>query len=322
MKDLIWLLLFLMLCPLSNAQSSLDTEAVKKMIVFIYRAASDGSPDENRPLGTGFLIVPPEAIAPDQPKNNALRVKGHILLITARHIVDPNWAYCSEPQPSLIYLRVNKTNYDPAKDKTGVKFLPVHLLENGVKQYFIRDDDDKVDAAVVDLGSQMLQSEYDFIPMRLSAFANSDEIKRLRIGDAVVSGGLIVGESGNNRNYPFFKFGAISNIPDEPTWTGCPGKRLRLERVWFINANLVGGNSGSPIFYDPPALCLLGTFITCPRGLNRPMLIGVQSESLGDAQFGNSALSGMTPIEDVFKIIEQHASPNADLYRGNEAKRK
>ena len=259
---------------------------------------------------------------PNPDKKDSVLVAGHVLLITVRHIVDPNWAYCSEPQPSIIYLRVNKKSYDATKDKTGVGYIPVHLLENGVKQYFIRDDDERVDAAVVDLGTQMSQGEYDFVPMRLSAFANPDEIKGMRIGDAVVTAGLLPGKSGNIRNYPFFKFGEISNIPDEPTWTGCPGLQLRLERVWFINANLVGGNSGSPIFYDPPALCLLGALITCPRGLNRPMLIGVQSMSLGDAQYGNAALSGMTPIEDVFKIVEKHVIPEADLFRGDETKRK
>jgi hypothetical protein len=34
--------------------------------------------------------------------------------------------------------------------------------------------------------------------------------------------------------------------------------------------------------------------------------------------FFGADIAGMTPIEDVFKIIEQHSSPLVDVYRGDE----
>jgi hypothetical protein len=303
---LTWLILCTTLCPMLRAQTSLATETVKKMVVFLYAAPNA---EEKNSLGTAFII---DVRLKSNPQ------LGTLFLITARHIVDPAWAYCSRPQPAVIYMRLNKTAYDPSKDKTGVEYLPIKLIDAGKPTYFLSDDD-RVDAAVIALSWQDYpEDKYDYRPVSISLFASSDEIKKLSIGDSVASAGLLPGKSGENRNYPFFKFGQISNIPDEPTFVGCERgmPELRLERVWFIDANLVGGNSGSPIFYVPFPMCLPGSGTHCIKGLDRVSLIGVQSSS-----FGNTFVAGMTPIEYVFKIIEQHVSPDVDLYRGDEGAR-
>lgn len=315
-------LVFLLLCPSLVAETTLNTETVKKMVVFIYPALSDGSADKEHPVGTGFLIkIPLKGSPQTKNPNGGMIGKGFLVLITARHIVDPNWAHCSIPQPARIYVRINTTNYDPKKDTTGVGFVPVDLIVNGQKTYVVRDDDSNVDAAIINVTAKFSQEKYDFMPMTLSNFASPEEVKKLRVGDSIASAGLIPRRSGENRNYPFFKFGNISNMPDEPIWVGCPeeGKikpELLLERVWFIAVNLIGGNSGSPVFYYPPSVCMMGGFIQCPNTVNRVMIVGVQSSS-----FDGADVAGMTPIEDVFKIIDGHGTPELDLYRGDETKR-
>jgi hypothetical protein len=321
MNRLAWstLLLLFCLCPLRSLRgdTTLDTEAVKRIVVFLYPPNSEGTDaDATRPMGTGFLM---SAHAKGDSKIGAL------MLITARHIVDPNWASCS-PEPlsrpdRQIYMRLNNKLYDPKKESTGVSYLPVDLVKNGARKYLVRDDDAAVDAAVIQLNWGdwgKMQEKYDFRPMSLSVFANPDEIAKLKIGDSIASAGLVPGSSGEKRNYPFFKFGEVSNIPDEPFQVGC-----RTERVWFIAANLIGGNSGSPIFYSPPP------YLTNLVSVGRGVLIGVQSSALIalSGQGGNNvlepaAIAGMTPIEDVFKIIEKNSPAWLDLYRGDEAKRK
>jgi hypothetical protein len=214
--------------------------------------------------------------------------------------------------------------------------VPLRLRdEKGNKTYHVRDDEEEVDAAIVDVLHALvpqeragtgkdeqeevnalvdvvggnLQYKYEFTPLRVSSFASPDEIKMLGIGDSIVSAGLLPGRCGEKRNYPFFKFGEISNIPDEPTWIGCGGRvELRLERVWFLAANLVAGNSGSPIFYAPPTLLT--------EDIKRGVVIGIQSSA-----FDGADIAGMTPIEDVFKIIEKGAPLEEDLFRGDETKR-
>jgi hypothetical protein len=321
MKKLACLLLslvFSMSGSLARAETTLNAETVKKMVVFLFPAFPDGTVDKEHPLGTGFLIAIPFKGAPQtRDANGEVNGKGALLLITARHIVDPNWANCAMPQPRRIYARIDTTNYDPKKGASGVDFEPVDLVELGQKKYLVRDDDDNVDAAVIDVTGKFSQAKYAFTPMTLAFFATAEEAKKLRVGDSIASAGLIPKRSGENRNFPFFKFGNISNIPDEPIWVGCPedGKlksELRLERVWFIAVNLIGGNSGSPVFYYPPSVCMLG-FLQCNSNIvGRVMVVGVQSSS-----FDGADVAGMTPIEDVFKIIQDHASPDFDLYRGN-----
>jgi hypothetical protein len=184
------------------------------------------------------------------------------------------------------------------------------LVEKHQKKYWVSDDDE-VDAAVVNFGwENHSEDDYDFVPIELNVFASPDEIKKLGIGDDVASAGLIPGKSGEKRNYPFFKFGSISSIPNEAVWVSCEKNmpELRLERVWFIAANLVGGNSGSPIFYFPPML-------VNGRDVNRGILIGVQSSA-----FDGADIAGMTPVEDVFQIIKKLA-PEIDFYRGDVSKK-
>jgi hypothetical protein len=87
---------------------------------------------------------------------------------------------------------------------------------------------------------------------------------------------------------------------------------LRLERVWFIAANLVGGNSGSPVFFYPAGGISFG------NGVDRAILIGVQAIS-----FEGADIAGMTPIEDVFQILKKHTPQGVDFdwYRGDPTKK-
>src|SRR6266704_2149238 len=85
-------------------------------------------------------------------------------LVTARHILDPDWAFCP-PSPQKVFLRFNKTNYDPEKDQTGVEYVPLELVINGRPVYKVSDDD-RVDAAIVQLNLPALpQSKYDYLPI-------------------------------------------------------------------------------------------------------------------------------------------------------------
>ena len=102
-----------------------------------------------------------------------------------------------------------------------------------------------------------------------------EELSKISIGDDIVSAGMLLELRNTQKNYPVFKFGKISNILKEDIQTGCGGPQFPV-RAWLIAANLVPGNSGSPIFYYPP----FGENgdISSP-GLQRMVLIGVQSSS-------------------------------------------
>src|SRR5437899_905933 len=80
----------------------IDTEVIKRSVVFlVYPDGSEG--------GTGFLVGIPLKADP---------TRMHVAIVTARHILDPQWAGCSFNNPQSILLRVNKKYYKPDQDQT------------------------------------------------------------------------------------------------------------------------------------------------------------------------------------------------------------
>ncbi len=290
----LFLLVAFMATPV-KAAININTEAVQKSVTFLYEAGGDGLINTSKPLGTGFIVSIPLRSDPN---------RSYIVLVTARHIVDPQWAHCQNPNPSAIYARFNKKSYDPTRDPTGVADLLIPLLSDG-KPIWFASPDEEVDAAVIRLDGSRLDA-YDFENVPVWAFPTNEEIKQFAIGDSVLSAGLIPGVSGKKRNYPFFKFGSISSIPGEAVESNCgPGSAPLSEKVWFIAANLVPGNSGSPIFYVPAG----GGGIVL--GQSRAMLLGIQSNS-----FLGWDVAGMTPTQYIYEIIEKIGFQDADLRRG------
>ena len=294
---------FALLSPL-HARINVNTEFVRSSIVFIYASTKEGVADENRALGTGFLVSIPL-------KSNPTRV--YVILVTARHVLEPQWASCEIANPTRVHLRLNRASYDPAKDPVGVGFVPLPLVINGQRTFHVPKDDE-LDIAVVVLEPELfLGYEVGIIPV--TDFATSDEIKTRTVGDDILATGLIPLIPGKRRNYAFFKFGKISNSSEEVISVPCEkGRPPKATRVWFIACNLVPGNSGAPVWAYPfgPVAVHMGS----PSDLMRPVLIGVQSSSLVTAD-----LAGMTPINYVLDVLTRMNLPDADLYRGDPAKR-
>jgi hypothetical protein len=233
---------------LATATINLPTENVKRSIVFIYADNGNGQPNTANPLATGFFVQIPLKSNPEQ---------SYYLLVTARHVLDPQWAGCPPHQnPIRIFLRLNRKIFNPVGESDGVGYLPVSLRNDSGTKTFATDPDDSVDAAVIPVNARTVAAEYEIDGVPISLFPTDEEAETLKksgIGEEILSAGLLPTFPGVRRNYPFFKFGNISNIPDERIEVPCaPGEPPRLLRLWFIAANLVPGNSGSPIFLVPP----------------------------------------------------------------------
>ncbi len=265
---------------------------VLKSVVFLYYPKEIGFE-----VGTGFLVeIPSKA----DPKRTS------VVLVTARHIVDPKWAGCSWANPFALHAMVNVKNFKYGQTRDAVDELQLDLAE-GAKRTWYASTNERTDAAVLPLTerqvAQLLQNDVRFIPV--SDFATSAETANYNvgIGDEIVTAGLVPALLDTKRNYPAFKFGRISNIPEEPINMVCEKGNKSLPRdVWLLAGNYVGGNSGSPVFLLP----------TLPAA-HRVMLIGIIAGAIPDVDLGQ-----MVPAEDVFAIIQAHF-PNANLYRGRTA---
>jgi len=285
-------------CLPAQATININVDAVQKSVVFLYAADAQGGVDRNRPIGTGFLVGIP---LKTDPKHS------YAVLVTARHIADPTWAKCAVANPSIIYMRLNKKSYTPTSSDSGFDFVPIQLVEQGTAMWSRHTMDD-IDAVVAPLPKDLGQ-EFDLVLIPVEFFPTEAELAAQSIGDPVMSAGLMPALPGIRRNYPIFKFGQISNIPSEDVETRCtPQQPTFFVKVWLIAANLVPGNSGSPIFHVP----LGGSGVTI--GGTRPMLLGVQSMS-----FGGADIAGMTPINFVYEILQRMQLPDADLHRGPQA---
>jgi hypothetical protein len=279
----------------AQATININVEAVQKSVVFLYATDAQGIVDKNRPIGTGFLVGIPL-------KSDPTRL--YPVLITARHMVDPTWAKCGVANPNVVYMRLNKKAYTPGSNELGFDFVPVQLMDQGAPAW-IRHSEDDIDAAVVPLPKDLGQA-FDLILIPVEFFPTDAELASQSIGDPVMSAGLMPALPGIKRNYPIFKFGQISNIPSEDVETRCtPQQPTFFVKVWLIAANLIPGNSGSPIFHVP----LGGSGVSI--GGTRAMVLGVQSMS-----FGGAGIAGMTPINFVFEILQKMSLPDADLHRG------
>jgi hypothetical protein len=271
----------------------INTEAVKRAVVFLYAADAAGQPDTARELATGFLL---------EIQTRSDPTKSYFALVTARHVVDPVWA-CAAPQnPASMYASVNRKTYDPAKDASGVEFIEVPLIVKG-KAVWTKHASDAVDAVLVPINYDKF-SPNDVATVRMSDFPTPDELRLVGIGDEIVSAGLVPGLSGKKRNYPFFKFGKVSSIPEELGVMQC-GMQTKPANHWYIAATLVSGNSGSPIFHLPPGNAVLSF------GNGRPFLLGLQSSAVVAGE-----IAGMTPASLIFEIVESLKLPDANLDRG------
>jgi hypothetical protein len=288
-------------CTTASAVVGFDAKTFSKSIVFLYGADSSGNVIPDREVGTAFLVM----VRMKEDPNHVLQ-----LVITARHIVDPIWAGCATVNPNRLFARINTKTFDPAGTAPGTKFVAIDLIRNNSPTWF-RSSDDGVDVAALSAPDEMSTGDVLFIFFR--NFGSPEEIAKMQIGSQVASAGLVPGVEGKRRNYPVFKFGKIASIPDEPVTFQCKaGSPPRALKVWWIAANLVAGNSGSPILFDP--LFPPGSDVSV--GEPRAMIIGLQSLAVAGAD-----LAGMTPSEHIVGLIQTIAPQGADLTFGVPAKR-
>jgi hypothetical protein len=257
-------------------------DLIRDAVVFIYIDRGDGKPS---PDGTGFLIDVP---------SKTMRGTNYTFLITARHMVDGEWMNCPKVADRLS-LRMNRKG--PLVLEIGEPATIFYPLKD---QVWLYPEADSVDIAFTVISKEKLIAlGANVEPLGSDALASRSEADEMRVGDEIVSAGLLSGMSGTLANYPIFKWGNVSSFNNEPipTQTCQGGKTLKLFEA-LVSASLVPGNSGSPIFILPNE-----------RHPSRIFLAGVQSVS----SIGND-VAGMAPIRSLIDSLRQLKNmPDLDL---------
>jgi hypothetical protein len=295
--SLLWMsVLFLGLCPRLFAVMPFNADAVAKSVVYIL-----GPPDAsgNLRVATGFLLFAPLKSAPG---------RGVVFLVTARHVFDPQWACSTEPNPTSVLIRVNKKGFNPDSGAGGTGILPLPLVDSTGRPLWYAHRNPSIDLAVIPVDPTIVQ-DFEHSGINYSQIATADEIKRdIVIGADIASAGLVPDLVDEKRNYPVFKFGKISFLPDEAVRMPCPSRPSthRTEYVWWIAANAVPGNSGSPVVFVPDFLNI--------GVARRAMVIGV----LATSDLG-ADVAGVVPVGYLDDIFRENFA-DLDLTRGQPAK--
>jgi hypothetical protein len=296
-KLVVALLLVVSVLSPSRAQM-INTDVVRRSIVFLLYPRSDDPSKIS--VGTGFLLgIPSKA----DPKLS------YKFIVTARHVIDPEWAGCPWKNPESLTVRVNTKDYQPGVSVTGVWQDNLSLVLNGHKTWAAHSDD-RIDIAIIAVPLEMQNAfdKQDVNTIGSDSFGSSDEMKQVNIGANLISAGLVPGLWSQTRNYPAFKFAKVSYIPDEPLKMQCEGGPAKDRLAWLIAGTFVEGNSGSPIFLQPLEFNLGPPFkFTGPR----PMGVGILSGLLPGADLGE-----MVPEQYLFEIVEKYM-PDADTHRGS-----
>jgi hypothetical protein len=287
----------LLMAGVTMTTTSIDTKVANRSVVFFYRSDPTGNVVPTAQYGTGFLIAVPTKD----------RTKSYIFLVTARHIVDPVWAGCTGPNPAKLFIRANKKDFNLLTDSTGIGFIAVDLISNGISTWS-RNQNENVDVAVLKVPTELVSGKYDVQFINFANFGTPEEIAKMGPGSQIASTGLVPGIEGEKRNYPIFKFGKVASIPDELVSMRCtPSSSVRPLAAWWLGIALVPGNSGSPIYFDP----LFPPSADITDGEPRAMIIGLQSLSVSGAD-----LAGMTPAKYIMEVISSQVPADADLTIG------
>jgi hypothetical protein len=281
----------------SAGQTSYGPWVIPESVLFLYTDL----PGENGsvfhlPNATGFVLCVPHRKDGTEMQNAFVR-----FLVTARHVLDPEWAHCAAKNPTSIAIRMNKR-----AGGVGYETVP---LEVDHKRRYLAPEDGTSDVAVLFLDHRLIPNldSYKFFDVPFRIFPTAAEISALRPSQEIVTAGLMPQFPGDQQNLPILRTGVLSNTPTEAVNVSCDGVKTTPLHTWFITATIPKGVSGAPVF----------TVTNRGPGAQRaPILLGIQSMAWPD-----QGVAGMTPSPVLAEFVQgllQKANFDVDFYRGPE----
>jgi hypothetical protein len=220
------------------AQAIISGDKIKKIVTFIFPPDDHGNlrrdlKNNPIPYGTGFFVA---------VKNDTGKGRGEnsfAYLVTAKHVLKDEHGFDFD----RVFLRLDTL-------KGEADFIPLDLIQNGQRVVFTHPDP-TVDIAVVPaLPSQTL---FSFKVMSDDLLSTKETFTQYNIaeGSDVFFVGLFTTYYGEHANVPIFRFGRMAMFPDEPVpWIDYQGQPQQQARLYFIEIQSYGGNSGSSVFFS------------------------------------------------------------------------
>jgi hypothetical protein len=280
----------------ASSQGAFGPWVIPESVLFLYADLHDDQGSiVHVPSATAFILCVPHRKDGTQMQNSFVR-----FLVTARHVLDPEWAHCQGKNPTSITIRMNKR-------AGGVGYETV-LLEVNHKRRFLTPSDDTSDVAVLFLDRTLIPNldTYKFFDIPFRLMPTQAETEAFHKSQKIMTAGLQPQFPGERENLPIFRDGLLSNTPTEAVNVSCGGSKTTPLHTWFLTAMIPKGVSGAPVF----------SIVNRGPGAPLPVLVGIQSIAWPD-----QGVAGMTPspvLADFVHDLLDKAHFDVDFYRGPE----
>jgi hypothetical protein len=231
----------------------------KKVVTFIFPSDSEGRllrDQKNNPIpyGTGFFV--------GVKSEDGKLIHGY--LVTAKHVLKDSQGN----DFNRVYIRLNKKEGD-------AEFVALDLIQNGQRAVHTHADP-SVDIAVVPALPPQVNFDFKIVlDDMLSTKATFEEFN-IAEGSDVFFIGLFTTYYGEHKNNPIARFGRVAMFPDDPIgWIDYQGQPQQHARLYLIETQSYGGNSGSPVFFalgpdrSPKSGFILGSSLVKLAGIMR-----------------------------------------------------
>lgn len=272
---------------------------LKKSITFIFVKYNE----EYRAIGTGFFVCV-QIEGKDVPLNEIENNYFEIYLVTAKHVIENKNDFHSE-----IYIRLNKKNQE-------TELLLLKLNKSNVYLH----DDETVDIACIICCPNTEIYDYMWIPTIY--IPNKETLEnKIDVGNEICYTSLFANRNGREylgkeKNYPVFRFGKISLIPDDKIEINPYDKPVQLTNIYLGEIQSFQGSSGSPVLVQmpriqPPRTIFFNDPETYLLGIIKGHYNDIRIEKLADYQDNvlqelNNGLSMITPSYLLRDILFSH----------------
>ncbi|MBB5059507.1 hypothetical protein HDF16_004233 [Granulicella aggregans] len=252
---------------------------ISKSVLLIYDRAP-GTGEVPRRIGTGFVLT-----VADPRHRQAVR-----FLVTARHVVDPQWASCGKENPGTISVRFNRWT-------GGVGYETIALQKRGLSS-IVTSSDELTDLALIPLtretaphiGSyQLNETAFDSLPTIL-------ELSSIHPDQRIVTAGISSPKMSGQMDFPISDPGVLAAATSRvPVKVKCsPASRAVPIELWLIDASIPEHVSGAPVYAE---------LARGHHGETQPMLVGIQS-----AVWPGKGVAGMTPVTALTDLVQSTLS--------------
>lgn len=265
--------------PGSPQQAKPIAWPIPASVLFLYDApfgASSSTQSAPRRIGTGFVLVAPE------PHIGVARY-----LVTARHVVDPQWAHCAVKNPQSITVRFNRID--------GGAGYETISLDGHRGPIFRTSQDDLADLALIPINEATVRhlKDYRLAETAFNALPSESELGTLHKEQQIVTVGVSSPELAGLRDSPVSAPGVMAtDVSGAEMAVRCTAQSpLKSIHMWLINASVELGISGAPVY------------AAMARGQDRvttPVLVGVQTVVWPDR-----GQAGVTPVAALRALVQQ-----------------